>query len=123
MLSQDRSAETVVGAATLRYNLLIKHAVSPSHSILTLGQPVQILTPQCQLPEVPMCKSFIRLGEKSLQGKKDLILGLLLSMVVVDWSLKVSVTVVDWSLKVSVTVVDWSLKVSVTVVDWSLRSL
>ena len=59
VLSQDRSAETVVGAATLRYNLLIKHAVSPSHSILTLGQPVQILTPQCQLPEVPMCKSFI----------------------------------------------------------------
>ena len=39
-----RSAQTIVCAATLRWKLQIKFSTSPSHSILTLGQPVPVLT-------------------------------------------------------------------------------
>ena len=38
------SAQTSVRAATLRQKLQIKLSVSPSHSILTPGQPVPALT-------------------------------------------------------------------------------
>ena len=40
----DGSAQTVVRAATLRHKLQIKLAASPSHSVLTPGQPVPALT-------------------------------------------------------------------------------
>ena len=41
---KDRSAQTVVHACTLRQKKRIKLAVSPSHSVLALGQPVPVLT-------------------------------------------------------------------------------
>ena len=40
MYLKDGSAQTVVCAVTLRSKLQIKLAISPSHSILTPGQPV-----------------------------------------------------------------------------------
>ena len=42
----DGSAQTVVGAATLRRKWHIKLAASPSHGLLTPGQPVLVLTLQ-----------------------------------------------------------------------------
>ena len=39
-----RDAQTVLSAATLRQKLQIKVSISPSHSILTPGQPVPALT-------------------------------------------------------------------------------
>ena len=41
---RDGSAQTVFRAATLRQKLLIKRSTSPSHSILTPGRPVPVLT-------------------------------------------------------------------------------
>ena len=41
---RDRSAQTILPAATLRRKSQIKLSTSPSHSILTLGQPVPALT-------------------------------------------------------------------------------
>ena len=41
---RDGSAKTIVRAATLRQKLQIKLSISPSHSILTLGRPVPMLT-------------------------------------------------------------------------------
>ena len=41
---RDGSPQTVLRAATLRWKLQIKLSISPSHSILTPGQPVQALT-------------------------------------------------------------------------------
>ena len=46
-VSQDRSAQTAVHAATLRQKLKITFAISPSHSILSSGQPVPALTLYC----------------------------------------------------------------------------
>ena len=40
----NRSAHTSVHAATLKQKLLIKLSISPSHSMLTPGQPVPALT-------------------------------------------------------------------------------
>ena len=40
----DGSAQTILRAATLREKLQIKLSTSPSHSILTPGQPVPALT-------------------------------------------------------------------------------
>ena len=42
------SAQTVAHAATLRWKLQIKLSTSPSHSILTPGWPVPVLTLYCQ---------------------------------------------------------------------------
>ena len=42
--SQDGSAWAIGFAAMLKHKLQIKVAVSPSHSILTSGQPVLALT-------------------------------------------------------------------------------
>ena len=47
---RDGSAETVACSATLRQNLQIKLSIPPSHSILTLGQPVPALTLLHQVP-------------------------------------------------------------------------
>ena len=44
-------AQTSVPAATLRYKLQIKLPISPSHSILTPGQPVPPLTLQLPVPD------------------------------------------------------------------------
>ena len=44
MYLRDRSIETVVHAATLRQKSRVKLAMSPTHSILTSGQPVLALT-------------------------------------------------------------------------------
>ena len=41
---RDGSALMIVHAATLRHKLLFKLAISPSHGILTSGQPVPPLT-------------------------------------------------------------------------------
>ena len=41
---RDGSAQTIVRATTLRKDLQIKFAVSPSHSLLTLGQLVPVQT-------------------------------------------------------------------------------
>ena len=41
---RDGSAQTSLRAATLRYKLQIKLSISPSHSILTPGRPVPVLT-------------------------------------------------------------------------------
>ena len=41
---RDGSAQTAVRAATLRQELQIRLAVSPSHGTLTPGQPVPMLT-------------------------------------------------------------------------------
>ena len=41
---KDGSAQTIVRAATLRHKLQVKHSISPTHIILTPGQPVPALT-------------------------------------------------------------------------------
>ena len=41
---RDGSSQTILRAATLREKLQIQLSTSPSHSILTLGQPVPALT-------------------------------------------------------------------------------
>ena len=41
---RDGSAQTNLRAATLRQKLQIKRSTSPSHSILTSGRPVPVLT-------------------------------------------------------------------------------
>ena len=48
---KDRSAHTLSPTATLRLQLQIKPAVSPSYCVLTPGQPVQVLTLQRQAPD------------------------------------------------------------------------
>ena len=50
MYLRDESAQTILHAATLRQKLQIKLSTSPSHSIVTLGQPVPALTLYCQAP-------------------------------------------------------------------------
>ena len=47
---RDGSAQTSVRAATLRYKLQIQLSTSPSHSILTPGRPVPVLTLSRQAP-------------------------------------------------------------------------
>ena len=46
MYLRDGSAQTILRAATLRQKLQIKLSTSPSHSILTPGRPVPVLTPK-----------------------------------------------------------------------------
>ena len=41
---RDRSTQTSVHAAILRWKVQIKLSISPSHSLLTQGRPVQALT-------------------------------------------------------------------------------
>ena len=41
---RDGSAHTILRAATLRWKLQIQLSISPSHSILTPGRPVPVLT-------------------------------------------------------------------------------
>ena len=58
------SAQTSLRAATLRLKLRIKLSTSPSHSILTLGQPVTALTLERQAPgrvagSMPILKSLV----------------------------------------------------------------
>ena len=62
--SQDGSVQIILRAATLRYKLQTKLSISPSHSILTPGQPVPALTLQHQAPGrvvtgVPILKSLV----------------------------------------------------------------
>ena len=47
---RDGSAQTIVHAATLRQKLQIKLSTSPSHSILTPGRTVPVLTLTHQAP-------------------------------------------------------------------------
>ena len=61
-------------ATMLRQKLLIKLPIAPSHILLTPGQPVLELSPQCQAPgraatEITIFKSLARLSlEKSQRG-------------------------------------------------------
>ena len=60
---RDGSAQTVVSAAALWWKLQIQLSISPSHNILTPGQPVPALTLQRQMPGrvatgVPIFKSW-----------------------------------------------------------------
>ena len=61
---RDRSAQTILHAATLRQKLQIQLSISPSHNILTLGQPVLALTLHRQAhgrvaTGVPIFKSLV----------------------------------------------------------------
>ena len=61
---KDRSAQTVVLAATLRQRLKIKLSISPSHRKLISGEPDPALTVQQQTPDrvatgVPIFKSLV----------------------------------------------------------------
>ena len=47
---RDESAQIILRAATLRQKLQIQLSISPSHSLLTPGQPVPALTLSCQAP-------------------------------------------------------------------------
>ena len=76
---RERPAQTIVRAATLRQNLQIKLATSPSHSILTLGRPIPALTLYRQAPgraatRVPMFKSPVWLdpNKSPWESKFDL---------------------------------------------------
>ena len=56
---RDGSAQTTVRAATLGQKFQIKLAISPSHSILTQGQPVTALTLQRQAAGQPLQYQFL----------------------------------------------------------------
>ena len=61
---RDGPAQTILRAATLRKKLQIQLSISPSYSILILGQPVPAMTPKCQAPGrvaagVPIFKSLV----------------------------------------------------------------
>ena len=61
---RDGSAQAVLRAATLRLKLQTKLSISPSHSILTPGGPVPVLTLKRQEPGrvatgVPILKSLV----------------------------------------------------------------
>ena len=76
MYLRDRSAQTILHAATLRKKLQIKLSSTPSHSILTLGQPVPALTLQCQAPGrvttgLPVFKSLVWLDPEKSRRKQD----------------------------------------------------
>ena len=63
---RDGSAQTTLRAATPRSKMQIKRSISPSHSILTPGQPLPALTLERQAPGrvatgVPIFKSLVRL--------------------------------------------------------------
>ena len=73
---RDRSAQTILSAATLRQKLQIQLPTSPSHSILTPGRPVAALTLQCQASGrvatgVPSFKSLVRLDQGKSRRKRD----------------------------------------------------
>ena len=70
---RDGSAQTIWRAATQRHNLKIKRDISPSHSILTPGQPDLPLTLYRQPPgrsakRVPMFKSLKWLDRAGVRG-------------------------------------------------------
>ena len=72
----DGSAHTVLRTATMRYKLQIQLSTSPSHSILSQGQPVPVLTLQGQTPGgvatgVPVFKSLVRLEPEKPRRKRD----------------------------------------------------
>ena len=73
---RDKTAPTIVHAATLRHKMQIKRAIPLSHSILTLCQaPGRVAT------GVPMFKSLAWLDhQRDLRGKQGWNPGLLLSM-------------------------------------------
>ena len=74
---RDGSSQTIVRSATLRQKLQIKLSISPSHSTLTLSQPVTALTLQAQAPGrvttgVPILKSLAGLDpEKFSRCKRE----------------------------------------------------
>ena len=72
----DGSVQTSLRAATLTKKLQIKLSTSPSHSILTPGQPVPVLTLECQVPYradtgVPIFKSLVWLDPGKSHRKWD----------------------------------------------------
>ena len=74
---RDGSAQTIIRAATLRQKLQIKLSISPSHSILTPGQPVPALTLWRQAPgrvasEVSIFKSLVWLDPDKIPRNWDL---------------------------------------------------
>ena len=74
---RDGSAQTILHAVTLRKKLQIKLSTSPSHSLLTLGQPVPALTLYRQPPDrlaagMPVFKSLVWLDPEKSCHKWDL---------------------------------------------------
>ena len=77
---RDGSAQTILRAATLRQKLQIQLSISPSHSILTPGQPIPALTLKCQAPGrvatgVPILSHWYDLTLEKSQCKWDSNLG------------------------------------------------
>ena len=72
----DGSAQTILRAATLRYKLQIQLSNSPSHSILTPGRLVPVLTLYRRAPGrvatgVPIFKSLEQLDPEKSRRKRD----------------------------------------------------
>ena len=73
---RDGSAQTIQCPATLRKKLQIKVSISPTHSILTPGQPVPVLTLLRQAPGkvatgVPIFKSLVHSTPGKSRNKRD----------------------------------------------------
>ena len=73
----DNSAQAIACATILRQKLRIKLSTSPSHSILTPGQPVPALTLSYPAPSraatgVPIFKSLVWLNPEKSQRKWEL---------------------------------------------------
>ena len=70
---RDRFALTFVHASTMRQKLQIKLAISPTHSLLTPGQPILAMTLYCQVPRRVTTRATILTGTtrhgKSPTGK------------------------------------------------------
>ena len=84
MYLRDGSAQTILSAATLRYKLQIKRSTSPSHSILTPGRPVPVLTLSRQAPDrvatgVPIFKSLVWLDPEKIPAQAGFEPGILRS--------------------------------------------
>ena len=73
---RDRSAQTILCAATLRQKLQIKLSTSPSHSMLTPGWPIPVLTLWRQASVrvaigVPIFKSLVWLDPEKFCQKRN----------------------------------------------------
>ena len=73
---RDGSAQTILRAATLRQKLQIKLSTLPSHSILTPGRPVPVLTLWRQAPGrvatgVPIFELLVWLDPEKSRRKRD----------------------------------------------------
>ena len=84
MYLTDGSAQTILRAATLRQKLHIKRCTSPSHSMLTPGRPVPVLTLERQAPGrvatgVTILKSLVWLDPEKIPAQAGFEPGILRS--------------------------------------------